>query len=142
MVFPPYLIRKEDPLMLNRVILIGRVATDPTLRHTQTQTPVANFRIAVDRQPNKNGERIADFFDVIAWQKLAENVAKNLTKGRLVAVEGRLQSRKYQTQDNQTRVAIEVIAQDVRYLDRKPNADAEAGDLVAVGADGDGDYPF
>ena len=129
--------------MLNRVILIGRAATDPTLRHTQSQTPVANFRLAVDRMPNKAGERVADFFDIVAWNKLAENLHANLTKGRLVAVEGRLQSRKYQASDNQTRTAVEVIAQDVRYLDRKPGSDAAgAGDLVPVGADAEADYPF
>lgn len=104
--------------MLNRVILIGRLATDPELRYTQTGVPVTNFRIAVDRPfMNQQGERETDFFTVVTWRKLAEVCAHNLGKGRLVAVEGRLQTRSYQAQDGGTRWITEVVADNVRFLD-------------------------
>lgn len=104
--------------MLNRVILIGRLAVDPELRYTQTGVPVTNFRIAVERPfTNQQGEREVDFFPVVTWRKLAEVCAHNLSKGRLVAVEGRLQSRSYQGSDGSTRWVTEVVADNVRFLD-------------------------
>jgi len=104
--------------LLNRVILIGRLAVDPELRYTQQGVPVTNFRIAVDRPfTNQQGEREVDFFPVVTWRKLAEVCAHNLTKGRLVAVEGRLQSRSYQGQDGTTRWVTEIVADNVRFLD-------------------------
>lgn len=104
--------------MLNRVILIGRLATDPELRYTQTGVAVTNFRLAVDRPfTNQQGEREADFFPIVTWRKLAETCAHNLNKGRLVAVEGRLQARSYQAQDGSTRWITEVVADNVRFLD-------------------------
>lgn len=104
--------------MLNRVVLIGRLTDDPTLRYTQTGVPVTTFRIAVDR-PGKNakGERETDFFPIVTWRKLAEVCAHNLNKGRLVAVEGRLQTRSYQAQDGGTRWVTEVVSDNVRFLD-------------------------
>lgn len=103
--------------MLNRIVLIGRLTADPQLRYTQNGTPVASFRIAVDRgRPNQQGEREADFIDIVAWQKLAETCANNLGKGRLVAVDGRLQVRDYEY-EGQRRRAAEVIADNVRFLD-------------------------
>lgn len=103
--------------MLNRIVLIGRLVADPQLRYTQTGTAVANFRIAVDRQfANNQGERETDFIDVVAWRKLGEVVANNLTKGRLVAVDGRLQIRQYE-HEGQRRQAAEVVADAVRFLD-------------------------
>lgn len=104
--------------MLNRVILIGRLATDPELRYTQSGVAVTNFRLAVDRPfANQQGEREADFFPIVTWRKLAETCAHNLGKGRLIAVEGRLQSRSYQAQDGGTRWITEVVADNVRFLD-------------------------
>lgn len=105
--------------MLNRVILIGRLTRDPELRYTPQGVPVASFALAVDRPfSNQQGEREADFIDCIAWRKLAETVGNHLTKGRLVAVEGRLQIRSYETQDGSKRRVAEVIADSVRFLDR------------------------
>ena len=103
--------------MLNRVILIGRVTRDPELRYTSSGNPVLNMTVAVDRQfTNQQGEREADFIDVVAWNKQAENCANYLNKGRLVAVEGRLQIRSYEdSQGNRRRVA-EVVANNVRFL--------------------------
>ncbi|NMB12366.1 MAG: single-stranded DNA-binding protein [Firmicutes bacterium] len=104
--------------MLNRVILIGRLTADPELRYTQSGTAVTNFRLAVDRPfTNQSGEREADFIPIVVWDKQAENCANYLNKGRLVAVDGRIQVRSYDAQDGTRRWVTEVVAQDVRFLD-------------------------
>lgn len=106
--------------MLNRIVLIGRLTRDPELRYVPSGHPVASFTLAVDRPfANQQGERETDFIDVVAWRKLAEQVSQHLSKGRLVAVEGRLQIRSYETQDGQKRKVAEVVADGVRFLDRK-----------------------
>jgi len=103
--------------MLNRIILIGRLVADPQLRYTQGGTAVANFRIAVDRPfTNQQGERETDFIDIVTWRRLAEVCAHNLNKGRLVAVEGRLQVRDYEYEGQRRRQA-EVVADNVQFLD-------------------------
>lgn len=105
--------------MLNRIVLIGRLVADPKLRYTQQGAGVANFRIAVDRPyTSQEGERPTDFIDIVCWRKLAEIVTNNLTKGRLVAVEGRLQIRQYE-HEGQKRQSAEVHADNVRFLDRR-----------------------
>jgi single-strand DNA-binding protein len=115
-------------IVVNKVILIGRLVRDPELRYTPSGLPVAQFRIAVDRPKNGNGDT-ADFIPVVAWRVLAENIAKYLTKGRLVAVEGRLQVRKYQDRDGATRWATEVIATNVQFL---PDGKTHAKEAEAV----------
>jgi single-strand DNA-binding protein len=109
--------------MLNKVILIGRLVRDPELRYTSTGTAVANFTLAVDRSfLNQKGEREADFIRIVTWAKLAEICANNLSKGRLVAVDGQLQVRSYEDKDGNKRTAVDVVARDVRFLDGKKNA--------------------
>lgn len=106
--------------MLNKVVLIGRLVKDPELRNTQSGKAVANFIIAVDRPyVADSGEREADFIPIVAWNKTAENIVKYLGKGRLVAVAGRMQVRNYE-KDNVRHYVTEVIADDVRFLDRAP----------------------
>ena len=113
--------------MLNRVILIGRLTRDPELRYVPSGQPVASFTLAVDRPfTNQAGERETDFIDIVAWRKLADQVSQHLSKGRLVAVEGRLQIRSYETQDGQKRKVAEVVADAVRFLDRKGGPAAAA----------------
>ncbi|MFW6381952.1 MAG: single-stranded DNA-binding protein [Bacillota bacterium] len=103
--------------MLNKIILIGRLVRDPELRYTGSGTPVCNFTLAVERNyTNRDGDRDVDFIPVVTWQKLAENCAQHLGKGRLVAVDGRLQIRKSE-KENRTYINPEVVAQDVRFLD-------------------------
>ena len=105
--------------MLNRIVLIGRVTADPELRYTGSGIPVANFRIAVDRSfTSSSGERQTDFINIVAWRQRAEFSANYLTKGRLVAVDGRLQIREWTTQEGQRRQTAEVVADEVRGLDR------------------------
>jgi single-strand DNA-binding protein len=104
--------------VLNRIILIGRLVRDPELRYTPGGTAVATFTMAVDRPFGKQGERQADFIDIVVWQKQAEVCHRNLAKGRLVAVEGRLQVRSYEDNQGIRRRAAEVVADSVRFLDR------------------------
>lgn len=112
--------------MLNRVILIGRLVRDPELRYTPTGTPVGSFTVAVDRPGgNRQGERRTDFIDVVVWSGLAEVCHRNLTRGRLVAVEGRLQIRSYDDSQGIRRRAAEVVAENVRFLDRPKDAGRE-----------------
>ncbi|QUH19414.1 single-stranded DNA-binding protein [Alkaliphilus sp. B6464] len=100
---------------MNRVILIGRLARDPELRFTASGKAVATFSIAVNRPFSK--EKEADFFNIVVWGKTAENCANYLAKGRLVGLEGRLQSRSYETQTGEKRYVTEVIADQVEFLE-------------------------
>ncbi|GAX89116.1 single-stranded DNA-binding protein [Effusibacillus lacus] len=105
--------------MLNRIILIGRLTADPELRYTPTGTAVASFTLAVDRpRANQQGERETDFINIVVWQKLGELCAQYLKKGRLAAVEGRLQIRSYENKEGQRVRVAEVVADNVRFLDR------------------------
>lgn len=115
--------------MVNKVLLVGRLCTDPELKYTPSGVAVANFRVAVDRPfTNAAGDRETDFIDVVAWRQNAEFVNSYLTKGRLVLVEGRLQVRQWQTQDGQRRRSTEVVADGVRALDRPRENRGEAGE--------------
>jgi len=129
--------------MLNRVILIGRLAREPELRYTPGGTAVTRLVLAVDRSfTNRQGEREADFIDIVVWQKLAETCANYLGKGRLVAVEGRLQIRSYDDSQGIRRRAAEVVADNVRFLDRpKETPGGEQPSTVAEGGLGE-DIPF
>ncbi|MGI5892181.1 MAG: single-stranded DNA-binding protein [Bacillota bacterium] len=103
--------------MLNRIILIGRLTKDPELRFTQSGVAVASFFLAVDRSfKNADGQKETDFINIIAWRGLGENCANYLSKGKLAAVDGRLQIRNYETKDGQKRTIAEVVADDVRFL--------------------------
>ena len=100
---------------MNKVILIGRLTRDPELRFTPSGKAVATFSIAVNRPYSK--EKEADFFNVVVWGKSAENCANYLAKGRLVGLDGRLQSRSYETQTGEKRYVTEVIADQVEFLE-------------------------
>jgi single-strand DNA-binding protein len=136
--------------MYNRIILIGRLTRDPELRYVPSGAPVASFTLAVDRPfRDQQGNRETDFIDIVAWRKLAEQVSQYMSKGRMVAVEGRLQIRSYETQDGQKRKVSEVVADGIRFLDRgKTAAAAETPAPVheeaaaAPGGTEDEDVPF
>ena len=81
---------------MNKVVLIGRLTRDPELRYTGSNTPVATFSLAINRNfQNQNGEREADFINIVVWRKQAENCKNFLTQGSQVAIEGRIQTRTY-----------------------------------------------
>lgn len=136
--------------MLNKVFLQGRLVADPELRHTQQGTPVASYRLAVDRgykskDPNAQN---ADFINVVSWRNTAEFVSRYFTKGRMMLVEGRLQMRSYTDKDGNRRVAAEVVTDNVHFADsRKDGSNNEDGSLQESAgfeelADDDGDLPF
>lgn len=101
---------------MNKVIIVGRLTRDPEVRYTQTGKAVASFSVAVDTGFGEN--KRADFIPVVVWEKLAEVCGNNLTKGRRVLVEGRLQIRDYE-KDGQKRRAADVVAQNIEFLDTK-----------------------
>ena len=103
---------------MNKVVLIGRLTRDPELRYTGSNTPVASFTLAVNRPfSNQQGEREADFINVVVWRKQAENVKNYLSQGSQAAVEGRIQTRSYDDQNGQKRYVTEVVADNVEFLD-------------------------
>jgi single-strand DNA-binding protein len=101
--------------MYNRVIIIGRLTRDPELKYTPNGTAVATFSLAVNRKFNREE---TDFIDVVAWRQSAEFCANYGSKGRLTMVEGRLQVRTYETQEGQKRKVTEVVADELRFLDK------------------------
>jgi len=109
--------------MLNKAILIGRLVADPEHRQTQSGKGVANLRVAVDR---KGREKETDFFDVTAWGQSADFACTYLSKGRLVAIEGRIQVRQYTDKDNAQRKVWEIVADSIQPLD-SGKAKAEGG---------------
>jgi single stranded DNA-binding protein (ssb) len=142
---------------MNKVILIGRLTRDPELRFTAgSGSAVTTFTLAVDRNfKNKDGQKEADFINIVVWNKLAEIIANNVTKGKLVAVSGRLQTRTYEGNDGQKKYITEVVADDFQFLEKRDgsgpsmprsfgggtsNANAPEEDFFP--ADGDEDIPF
>lgn len=114
--------------MLNKIILIGRLTRDPELRYTTNGIAVAKMNLAVDRpQFNREREKETDFIDIVVWQKQAENCANNLGKGRLIAVEGRLQIRSYDDNQGVRRKVAEVVAESIRFLDWPKDRDNQGG---------------
>lgn len=124
--------------MLNRIQLIGRLTRDPDLRYISSGQPIAQFTLAVDRDfRNADGAREADFVQCVTWRTLAEQVGQYCTKGRLVAVEGRLQTRSYEAQDGTRRKSTEVVGDRVWFLDspRGEDAHVEAVDEESAAPD-------
>lgn len=128
--------------MLNRVILIGRLTRDPELRYTPAGVAVTQFTLAVDRPftSGQSGEREADFIPVVTWRQLAENCANYLRKGRLTAVEGRIQVRNYENNEGKRVYVTEVIADNVRFLEsnREGGAPREEGSSGNYGSNAGG----
>jgi single-strand DNA-binding protein len=125
--------------MLNQVVLIGRLTRDPELKYTPGNgIPVATFTLACDRPfTNQEGEREADFINIVTWRKLAENCANYLQKGSLAAVTGRLQIRSYEDSEGVKRKVAEVVADNVRFLDSKKKQGADENEGPAPEIDPD-----
>jgi len=105
----------------NRVVLVGRLTRDPELRATPDGMSIARFGLAVKRSARDDSG--TDFFDVVTFRQLAETVANYTTKGTLVLVEGRLQTRTYTDREGVIRKVVEIIADTVRFLERRASAE-------------------
>ena len=108
--------------MINNVVLAGRLTADPEVRYTTNNIANCNFTIAVNRTfKDQNGETKADFIRCKAWRQQAENMARFLKKGALIAVKGRIETGKFQGQDGQMRYTTDVVADNVQFLESKSN---------------------
>jgi single-strand DNA-binding protein len=106
-------------MSINHITLIGRITRDVESQTTPQGHTVAKFAIAVDRiTKDENGQKETDFFDIVAWRRTGEFAAQYLGKGRLVAVEGRLQTRNWVAQDGTKRKSFEILAENLQGLDR------------------------
>lgn len=110
--------------MMNRVVLVGRLTKDVELRYTTSDAAVGTFSLAVNRQfTNSNGDRETDFINAVIWRKSAENFANFTSKGSLVAVEGRLQTRNYENQQGQRVYVTEVIVDNFSLLESRAESE-------------------
>ena len=140
--------------MLNHIVIMGRLARDPELRRTQTGTPVASFRLAVERdfKDKASGERITDWIDVTAWSYTAEFVSRYFTKGRMAVVSGRLQMRDWTDKNGIKRTSFEIVADSVYWGDSRRDGDGQSAAAPAPAyqprqefealPDDDGELPF
>lgn len=109
--------------MINNVVLIGRLTRDAELRYTPSNIAVATFNLAVNRNfKNDNGDREADFINVVMWRQQAENFANWVKKGNLVGITGCIQTRSYDNQQGQRVYVTEVVAESFQILEKKDNA--------------------
>jgi len=127
---------------LNVCTLVGRLATDPDMRYTQSGTPVARFRLAVDKPPRGEGqERGADFLTIVAFGRQAEIIGQFLDKGSQVAVMGHVSARQWEAQDGQRRESVEIIAQRVEFLESRADAERRRSQAPAAAAAAGGGEP-
>ena len=140
--------------MLNRIVIMGRLTRDPELRQTNSGTAVASFTLAVDRDfaDKATGQRECDFIDCVSWKGTAEFVSRYFTKGRMAAVDGRLQIREWTDINGNKRRSAEIVADHVYFGDSKRDGGSTETPYTAQGApqndgyaelsDDDGDFPF
>jgi single-strand DNA-binding protein len=127
-------------MVFNKVILIGNLTRDPEIRYNPSGKAVATLSIAVNRRSRQGEEGKDDvsFFDVVVWEKQAETCGQYLSKGSGVLVEGRLQQRRWETEDGQKRSKVEVVASNVQFMPKRQQG-GEAGPDAAID---EGDIPF
>lgn len=127
--------------MLNNVVLIGRLVRDPELKYSTTGTGICNFTLAVDRPRQQGKENEADFVPIVTFKQTAEACANYLRKGRLTAVEGRIQTRNYENNEGRRIYITEVIANNVRFLERGESQENRSTQPETVPVSDD-DLPF
>lgn len=131
---------------MNKVVLIGRMTKDAELKFTPgAGTAVATTTLAIDRRFSKDGQREADFIPIVIWGKQAESIANYTSKGSLIAVLGRIQTRSYDAKDGTKRYVTEVVAEEVKFLDSKEKVTEQSFDSVPyedMEPVNDGDIPF
>lgn len=128
--------------MLNHITIMGRLTRDPELRRTNSGVAVASFAIAVDRDySGKDSEKETDFFDCVAWRGTGEFISKHFSKGRMIALSGRLQARNYTDKDGNKRKAVEIVADNAYFADSKRDADSGSSAATPAAAPATGnDY--
>lgn len=115
--------------MLNVVAIMGRLVADPELRTTPAGVNVCQFRIACDRNFARQGEqRQADFVDIVAWRAQADFVCKYFSKGSLIAINGRIQTRNYQDKNGNNRTSVAVVADNINFAGSKGTSSAKVDD--------------
>lgn len=118
--------------MLNRVVLVGRLTKDPDLRYSQSGTAVCSFTLAVERQfKNAQGEKETDFIPIVCFKQLGELCANFLSKGKLAAVDGRIQVRSYEGKDGKKVYVTEIVADNVQFLSPKDSNAAPSTDFAS-----------
>ena len=120
-------------MSINTAVIMGRLTADPELKTTASGLSVLSFSVAVDRNYQKEGEEKAvDFINVVAWRKTAEFVSKYFHKGSMIAIEGSIQTRKYEDKDGNKRTAFEILANTVSFCGKEasstPAADTDTAD--------------
>ncbi|MPW26419.1 single-stranded DNA-binding protein [Alkalibaculum sp. M08DMB] len=132
---------------MNKVMLVGRLTKAPELRYTSQGSPVAGFTLAIDRRGKKDQKKQADYISVIVWGSMGENSSKYLHKGSQAAIFGRLQTRSYNANDGTKRYVVEVVAEEVQFLDSKKESDKSSSEGFGTPLDDftpieDDDLPF
>ena len=131
---------------INRVVLVGNLTRDPELRHTGSGTPVCSLRIAVNtrRKDQSTGEWTdkPNYFDVTVWGNQAESCNQYLSKGRPVAIDGRLEWREWEAQDGTKRQAVEVVAESVQFLGGRDSTPGEGNQFVPASVSSGSDADF
>ena len=118
--------------MLNSVIIMGRLTADPELRTTTSNISVTSFTVAVDRNYKNGDERQTDFINCVAWRSTADFISRYFSKGRMIAVQGSLQTRNYEDKKGNKRIAVEVIADNVSFCGDKPNENTGTGTFTLL----------
>jgi single-strand DNA-binding protein len=127
---------------INRVVLVGNLTRDPELRHTPSGTAVCSLRLAVNtRRKDESGQWTdkPNYFDITVWGQQGENCAQYLSKGRPVAIDGRLEWREWEAQDGAKRQAVEVVAESVQFLGGRQDGETSYVPAGATAATGGGD---
>ena len=132
--------------MLNSIVIMGRLTSTPELKTTNSGLSVTSFTVAVDRRFQKQGEeKQTDFLNVVAWRQAADFVCKYFNKGDMIAVQGELQTRRYEDRDGNKRTATEIVADNVSFCGGKKDstqAAAQTGESYDDYAGNDDDLPF
>ena len=119
---------------MNKAILLGRLTKDPEIKYTQSGKAVASFTLAVDRRKSANGDSQADFISCVAWDKVAETIGNYCSKGQQIAVDGRIQSRRYEAKDGSKRYVTEVVANDIEFAGSRPQGAGAPGTAMQSSA--------
>lgn len=115
--------------MYNKAILVGRLTANPELKKTPNGVSVVSFSLAVDRSYQTNGERQTDFINCVAWRNTAEFISKYFSKGKILGVDGSIQTRNYEDKNGNKRTAVEVVVDNAFFTESKASAQASGGTI-------------